>query len=53
MLLSKGFVKYIKKYYKKYTNMNVAKYQDLFMLYKLQAVTFTKYLYLVKVLTSC
>ena len=43
MLLSKGFVKCMKKYYSKYTNMNVAKYQDLFMLFKLQAITFTKY----------
>ena len=27
MLLSKGFVKCIKKYYSKYTNMNVAKFE--------------------------
>ena len=43
MLLSKVFVKCMKKYYSKYTNMNIAKYQDLFLLFKLQAITFTKY----------
>ena len=43
MLLSKVFVECMKKYYSKCTNMNVAKYQDLLMLFKLQAITFTKY----------
>ena len=43
MLLSKVFIKCMKKFYSKYTNMNVVKYQDLFMLFKLQAITFTNY----------
>ena len=44
VLLSKGFVKWFRQYYSKYTNMHVAKYQVLFLVFKMQAIIFMKYL---------